>query len=161
MGFRLFGWRRRRAHPKEEGFPTHLMVVFENSPADRELLRSACMLADVLSAKLMVLCLVEVSRSTDLAQCPPEKLEAGECLAAAAREIGEENGYSDMETLVQATHNCGYTIVTVAKEQGCDLLMLSASYRGGRQMLSDTVETVLRKAPMQVCLYVRPEDKQR
>lgn len=159
MGFRLFGWRRRKPHPVQDGFPTHLMVVFENTPADRELLRAACALAEVLEAKLTVLCLVEVSRSTDLAQCPAEKMEAGRCTAVAAQEIAEENGYSELGIELRPTHHSGYSIVNTAKELGCDLVMISATYRRGRQALSDAVETVLRRAPMQVCLYVRPEEE--
>lgn len=124
------------------------------------MLRYAVKNAQVLEAHLTVLCFVEVSRGVDLGSCPPEKLQQGEVFALAAREIIEELGFHDFSIQVRPTHHCGFGIVEAVNELHCDMVFISAEYRRllGRQLLTETVETVLRKVPVQVCLYSKPRE---
>lgn len=160
MGFKLFSWRRRKTEAQPEQTPTHLLAPFTNTPEDRELLRYAVRMAQVFEAHLTVLCFIEVSRGLSLEQCPPEKLQRGEEFALAAREIIEELGFANYTIQTRPTHHCGFAIVEAVREYGCDMVCLAAEYRKvlGRQLLTETVETVLRKVPVQVCLYSRPKE---
>lgn len=163
MGFKLFGWRRRKTEAQPEQTPTHLLVPFTNTPEDRELLRYAVRMAQVFEAHLTVLCFIEVSRGLSLEQCPPEKLRRGEEFALAAREIIEELGFGNYTIRTRPTHHCGFAIVEAVREYGCDMVCIAAEYRRvlGRQLLSETVETVLRKTPVQVCLYSKPKEEEK
>lgn len=155
MGLKLFNWKKTRQQSQEAAPPKRLLIPFSNTPDDREALRFACELAQVFDAHLTVLCLVETPRSVGLESCPATRLQEGELAAVAAREIAEEIGVADFETLVRPAHHCGYAIVEATEEYQTDLLFITARYRNGRvrPVLDDTVEVVLRKARCQVWLY--------
>lgn len=163
MGFKLFSWRRRKSEHEAERTPTHLLVPFTNTPEERDLLRYAIRMAQIFDARLTVLCLVEVSRGIDLSRCPAEKVQQGEAYAHAARELIEELGFNGFTLQIRPTHHCGFAIVNAVQEYGCDMVCLTAAYRQllGRQLLTETVETVLRKVPVQVCLYSKPKEAKR
>ncbi len=160
MGLKLFGWKKSKPQAQDAAPPKRLLVPFSNTPDDREALRFACEMAQVFDAHLTVLCLVETPRSIGLESCPATRLHEGELAAAAAREIAEEIGVSQFETVVRPAHHCGYAIVNAAEEFQTDLLCLTARYRNGRTrpVLDDTVEVVLRKARCQVWLYGAPQE---
>ncbi|OYT73509.1 MAG: hypothetical protein CFK49_09040 [Armatimonadetes bacterium JP3_11] len=155
MGLKLFGWKKTKQQSQEAAPPKRLLIPFSNTHDDREALRFACEMAQVFDAHLTVLCLVETPRSVGLESCPATRLHEGELAAVAAREIAEEIGVTDIETLVRPVHHCGYAIVEAADEYQADLLFITARYRSGRARptLDDTVEVVLRKARCQVWLY--------
>lgn len=158
MGLKLFSWIRAKQVAPEARSPERLLIPFSNSHDDRDALRFACELARVFNAQLTVLCLVEMPRSIGLESCPATRLQEGELAAAAAREIAEEVGVSNLRTVVRPTHHCGYAIVNAAEEFRADLLLITARYRNGRihPTLDDTVEVVLRKARCSVWLYSAP-----
>jgi nucleotide-binding universal stress UspA family protein len=155
MGLKLFSWKKTKQQAQEAAPPKRLLMPFSNTPDDREALRFACEMAQVFDAHLTVLCLVETPRSVGLESCPAVRLQEGELAAAAAREIAEEIGVAEFETLIRPVHHCGYAIVKAAEEYQTDLLFITARYRNGRARptLDDTVEVVLRKARCQVWLY--------
>ncbi|MER3402561.1 MAG: hypothetical protein C4336_06475 [Armatimonadota bacterium] len=163
MGLKLFSWRRRKSEHEAEGTPTHLLVPFTNTPEECDLLRYAVRMAQIFDAHLTVLCFVEVSRGVDLSCCPAEKIQRGEVYALAAREIIEELGFNEFTIQIRPTHHCGFAIVNAVQEYGCDMVCITAAYRQllGRQLLTETVETVLRKVPVQVCLYSKPKEAKR
>ncbi|MCS7190937.1 MAG: universal stress protein, partial [Fimbriimonadales bacterium] len=154
------GWRRAKQDSQAVAPPKRLLIPFSNTPDDRDALRFACEMAQVFDAHLTVLCLVEMPRSVGLESCPATRLQEGELVAAAAREIAEELGISEIETIIRPTHHCGYAIVSATEEFQTDLLFITARYRNGRArpVLDDTVEVVLRKARCQVWLYGAPQE---
>ncbi len=160
MGLKLFSWRRRAKQAHEEPLPQNLLVPFANTPDDREVLRQACDWARVFDAKLTVVCLVEVSRSVCLDDCPPERLKPGETFAAAAREIAEEMGIKDLAVEVRPVHRYGHALVQVVQELQADLLFMAVDYhrRRAEYTMDDTISIVLRKVPCQVWLYGTPEE---
>lgn len=160
MGLKLFSWRRRAKQASEEQLPQHLLVPFANTPDDREVLRQACEWARVFDCKLTVLCLVEVSRSVCLDDCPPERLVKGETFATAAREIAEELGYKDLAVEVRPVHHFGHALVQLVQELQGDLLCMAVDYHQRRAefTMDDTISIVLRKVPCQVWLYGTPEE---
>lgn len=155
MGLKLFSWKKTKQQAQEAAPPKRLLMPFSNTYDDREALRFACEMAQVFDAHLTVLCLVETPRSVGLESCPATRLQEGELAAAAAREIAEEIGVAEFETLIRPVHHCGYAIVKAAEEYQTDLLFITARYRNGRARptLDDAVEVVLRKARCQVWLY--------
>lgn len=159
MGLKLFGWRKSK-QSSHEAPPQRLLMPFSNTADDREALRFVYEMAQVFDATLTVLCLVEVPRSVGLNSCPPERVQEGELVAAAAREIAEELGVPQPTIVVRPTHHCGYAIVQAAEEFQTELLFITARYRNGRASptLDDTVEIVLRKARCQVWLYGAPQE---
>lgn len=161
MGLKLFNWKKTKQQLQEAPSPKRLLIPFSNTPDDREALRFACEMAQVFDAHLTVLCLVETPRSVELERCPASHLHEGELAAVAAREIAEEIGVDELETLVRPVHHCGYAIVEATEEYQTDLLFITARYRSGRihPTLDDTVEVVLRKARCQVWLYGAPQEE--
>jgi nucleotide-binding universal stress UspA family protein len=162
MRFRLF----QRAKPEQSGqqeglIPTHLLTPFSNTAEDREVLRFACELANAFQAKLTALCLVEVPRSVSLQNCPAATLEEGEQMAQAAREIAQQMGCRQLETLIKPAYHCGHTLVEVVQSLKADMVLMAVRYRRrlGLQTLDDTVEAVLRRAPCYVWLYGIPEQE--
>lgn len=158
MGLKLFSWMRAKQVAQEARPPQRLLIPFSNTHDDRDALRFACELARVFNAQLTVLCLVEMPRSMGLESCPATRLQEGELVAAAAREIAEEIGVPNLQTLIRPAHHCGYAIVSAVEELHVDLLFITARYRNGRvhPTLDDTVEVVLRKARCYVWLYSAP-----
>ncbi|MFN4033251.1 MAG: universal stress protein [Fimbriimonadales bacterium] len=162
MGLKLFSWRKHRQDDKAAAPPKRLLIPFHNTPDDRDALRFACELAQVFEAHLTVLCLVETPRSIGLDHCPAARLQEGELVAAAAREIAEEIGLPHLQTIIRPTHHCGYAIVSAAEEFQTELLFIAARYRNSgnaRLALNDAVEVVLRKARCQVWLYSAPQEE--
>jgi len=161
MGLKLFSWMRAKHATQGAPPPQRLLIPFSNTHDDRDALRFACGLARVFDAHLTVLCLVEMPRSIGLESCPATRLHEGELVAAAAREIAEEVGLPNIETIIRPTHHCGYAIVNAVEEFKTDLLLITARYRNGRvnPTLDDTVEVVLRKARCQVWLYSAPMEE--
>ncbi|GIV05892.1 MAG: hypothetical protein KatS3mg016_1467 [Fimbriimonadales bacterium] len=160
MGLKLFNWKKTKLSSQEAPPPKRLLIPFSNTPDDREALRFACEMAQVFDAHLTVLCFVETPRSIGLESCPANRLHEGELAAVVAREIAEEIGVTDIETLVRPVHHCGYAIVEATEEHQTDLLFITARYRSGRihPTLDDTVKVVLRKARCQVWLYGAPQE---
>lgn len=159
MAFRLFRRGKTESAERREGLPTHLLVPYSNTTEDQEVLRFACELANAFQARLTVLCLVEVPRSISLQSCPQTRLEEGEQVARTAREIAQQAGCRQVETLVKPAYHCGHALVEAVQTLKADMVLMAVRYRRrlGLQTLDDTVETVLRRAPCYVWLYGEPE----
>jgi nucleotide-binding universal stress UspA family protein len=161
MRFRIFQRGKLTEAEQQAEAPAHLLTPFSNTAEDREVLRFACELANAFQAKLTALCLVEVPRSVSLQNCPATTLEEGERMAQAARQIAQQMGCRQFETLVKPAYHCGHTLVEVVQSLNADMVLMAVRYRRrlGLQTLDDTVETVLRRAPCHVWLYSMTEQE--
>lgn len=152
---RLFGFGKSRTETPNSGAPQHILVPFENTPSDREVMRFACQLAISFKAKITTLHVVQIPRSVPLDDANAPGLAEGHQSLAAAREIAQDMDIDSFESILKTAHHAGHAIVQVAQEVNADVLMIGARHRRKRSasLLDDTVETVLRKAHCFVWLH--------
>lgn len=160
---KLFGFGRKQEAKQSHGLPRLILVPFANTPADREVLRFACGMAQAFRAKLIALYVLELPRSVALEDPQaPGRLE-GQKILSAAEEIGQEMEPAEFETLLEPAHHVGHAIVRVAQDTKADILLIEARHqrRLGMQTLDDTVETVLKKASCYVWLHKSPTEEKK
>ncbi len=116
----------------------------------QENIQIACQIARENGAKVIALHVIEIPSTLPLDTFLPEKLTEADLILHQASAVGREYDIP-VEIEVQQSRLAGSTIVDMAKEKGCDLIVLGE--QAGKKTvggLGSTVDHVLKNAPCRV-----------
>jgi nucleotide-binding universal stress UspA family protein len=122
----------------------HILVPTLGGP-NTETVQVACRIARESGAGVTALYVIEIPEALPIETFLADRLNSGDAALERAEAIGREIGIPVQPKLLQSRNAAG-TIAEVARERGCDLIVLGAL----RGKLSTTVDAVLRKAPCRV-----------
>jgi nucleotide-binding universal stress UspA family protein len=137
-----------------------VVPVKQNGPVEEEMLAMACKLAQGRGDRVLALKVIEVPLSEPLDVELPEDEAMGEKVMALARSFGPDYGVT-VDTKVVRGRAISGTIVSEAKAVGAGLILVGAvphpsSLAGRKQIFSETVENLLRRAGGRVIVTAFP-----
>jgi nucleotide-binding universal stress UspA family protein len=140
-----------------------VLVPVSGNHVDAEVIRMACGLAEVSSASVYAVYVIEVERSLPLDVSLESQSAKGEEILSRVDAVAREAGY-EIETGLLQAREAGPAIVREAVEGRADLVVMGVGYRRrlGVFDIGDTISHVLRDAPCHVVLYraaAAPEDR--
>ena len=135
-----------------------ILVPMKLGVIGEEMLATAIKLAQERASSVEALYVIRVPLTSPLG----DEMDEAEAAAAEsideARALGEDNGVAVIGKTVRA-RSIGEAIVSEAREEGVDLIVLGSAPRWRRQsrFFSPTVEYVLRRAPCEVLVVAFPQ----
>ncbi len=169
LGVALYAWYRKRAHlpvmetvhiekvavPEYRALSVKSILVPTLGGPMTENLQIACQFSRDHEAPLTAMYVIEVPSTLPLDTFLPDKLAAADAALKRAMAIGREFGLQVTTQLLQA-RSAGQAIVDLAKEKGCDLIVMGTPYKRAAPGLAPTgplgatTEYVVRNAPCRV-----------
>lgn len=131
--------------------PKRILVPTRGGPST-EVVQSACKIARESGAEVVAIYVLEIPAQLPLETFLPDRFAQGDEALARAQAIAREYGVS-MQVKMQQARSAGETILQVAKDENCDLIVLGAAARRPGSTgfpLGAAVETVLRGAKCRV-----------
>ena len=144
--------------PEPEGIYSKILVPLKLGPIGEEVLATAIKLAEERSCTVDVVHVLRVPLDKPLEARLPEAEERAKESLQEAQELAREHNVLIEGRLVRA-RALGEAIVTHAREQEADLIVMGSAPRWRRQsrFFSPTVDYVLRKAPCEVMVVAYPQ----
>ncbi len=169
LGTVLYIWYRKQSHlpvmetveiekvrvPEYQALALKSILVPTLGGPMTENLQVACQFARDQGAELTALYVIEIPATLPLDTFLPEKLAVADAALKRAMAIGREFGLQVSTQLIQA-RSAGQAIVDLAKETGCDLIVMGTPYKRSPAPLSPagglgaTTDYVVRNAPCRV-----------
>jgi APA family basic amino acid/polyamine antiporter len=137
----------RVAVPEYKAWQLKHVLVATLGGRDTETVQIAARTAKEHGAELTALYVIEIPEALPLETFLVDQLQRADEALARAEAIARESGVAARPKVLQA-REAGATICEVAREEGCDLIILGAARRA--PSLGRTVESVLRSAPCRV-----------
>ncbi|MBI2930734.1 MAG: universal stress protein [Planctomycetes bacterium] len=120
--------------------------------ANTEVVQVACRIAALHGAQVTALYVIEIPEALPLETFFGGQSVTGDKALDRAEAIGREYGVQVRRKKMQA-REAGSTIAEVAKEEGCDLIVMGAAPRStGGTLFGRTVDAVARRAPCRVII---------
>jgi len=175
LGAVLYIWYRKQAHlpvmetveiekvavPEYQSIRVKSILVPTLGGSMTENLQTACLFAREHGSQMTALYVIEIPPTLPLDTFLPEKLAVADAALKRAMAIGRESGLQVATQLLQA-RSAGEAIVELAKEKGCDLIVMGAVAKrvaaglGTTSPLGATTEYILRNAPCRVWVCKTP-----
>ena len=131
------------------------MVPVTGRKVGEEAVRLACRMGRMDGAKVHALYVIELGLEYPLDANLPREIAIAESALGRIDALSHEERCPADTALVQARH-AGPAIVQEALERNIDLITMAAGYKRGSQVLSDTVQYVLKNAQCPVLLWREP-----
>ena len=132
-----------------------IMVPATGRKVGEEAVRMACRMGRQDGAKVQALYVIELGHEYPLDANLPRETAAAESVLERIDALCHEERCPADTALVQARH-AGPAIVQEAMDRNIDLIAMTASYKKGSQVLSETVQYVLKNAACPVLLWRGP-----
>ncbi|MCD4783059.1 MAG: universal stress protein [Candidatus Eremiobacteraeota bacterium] len=135
-----------------------ILVAVNEDDYSKELIKTGATLSSQFRSELYIVYVYEVPLALPLDSDSPEEIEKGDRILDFASGIADEAGISAQTDIIQA-RTVGAGIVNEARDLGVDLLIIGMKkYPGhGENIISRTVDYVMKKTPCRVMLMRRGE----